>query len=137
MALSQPWLRSRRPWLIAGAIVIVLAIGGFTLAPLPQSPHLQGSTYGRSPGDYGAWWAWMAQRHTPVQRWQKPTDQLNRLTEPATLLRIDPQAIVTGSPQNSRGNLSPQDYQWVSQGNRIVYLGRWTSLSAAPFDQTV
>ncbi|MEB3160870.1 MAG: DUF4350 domain-containing protein [Synechocystis sp.] len=137
MASPLPLSRSRRLWLIAVTIAIVLVIGLFVLTPTSQSPQRQGSTYGRSPGDYGAWWTWMAQRNTPVQRWQKPIDQLDRLTEPATLLRIDPQAIVAGSSQSGRGTLSPQEYQWVSQGNRIVYLGRWARVSAAPFNQIV
>ena len=136
MVLSRSALRSRRIWLIAVAIAVVMVISVLIAAP-SQSQRLQGSTYGRSPGGYGAWWTWMAQNKTPVQRWQKAPNQLDRLPEPATLLRIDPQGIVSGSSQGSLGALSTQDRQWVSQGNRLVYLGHWASLSAAPFDQTV
>ena len=136
MALRLSRLQSRRYWLIALAIAIVMLASFLLLIP-HQSQRLQGSTYGRSPGGYGAWWAWMEQNHTPVQRWQKSPDQLITLTEPATLLRIDPQAIVSGSPQASLGSISTNDSQWVAKGNRLVYLGRWANLSAAPFDQTL
>ena len=100
MALRLSRLQSRRYWLIALAIAIVMLASFLLLIP-HQSQRLQGSTYGRSPGGYGAWWAWMEQNHTPVQRWQKSPDQLSTLTEPATLLRIDPQAIGTDISQAS------------------------------------
>jgi hypothetical protein len=79
----------------------------------------------------------MSEQNTPVQRWQKSPDQINTITKPSTLLRIDPQANLSGSPQSGFGSLSDKDYQWVSKGNRLVYLGRWASLSAAPFTQTL
>ncbi|MGA1621725.1 MAG: DUF4350 domain-containing protein [Synechocystis sp.] len=136
MALPLSLPRPQRLRLIALAIAVVMVMGLFILIPR-QPERFQGSTYGRSPGDYGAWLAWMATQNTPVQPWQKPSEQLSRLSQPATLLRVDPRAILSGSPQTLLGPLSSEDYDWVSQGNRIVYLGRWGNLSPAPFTQTV
>ncbi|AIE75448.1 hypothetical protein D082_29200 [Synechocystis sp. PCC 6714] len=98
---------------------------------------MQGSTYSNAPGGYGAWWQWMEQAGTPVQRWRKSGDKLQNLPGPATLLKIQPQAITNVAPYDDGGNITQQEYEWVGRGNRLVYLGRWAELTDAPFNQTV
>ena len=59
-------------WLPIAIFVMLL----LTLALAPrQSPERGGSTYSRDPDGYGAWYAYMEDRGTPVQRWRKsPSD---------------------------------------------------------------
>jgi hypothetical protein len=75
--------------------IALMALVLITLMAAPNTNLLRrGSTYGRSPGDYGAWYAFMQERNTPVQRWQKPLDELihpspgKSFPAPITLLRI-------------------------------------------------
>ncbi|HAJ62015.1 MAG TPA: DUF4350 domain-containing protein, partial [Cyanobacteria bacterium UBA8543] len=82
-------LSNRRLWLF-GAI----AIGAIILITLLTAPTRNkvssGSTYSRSPDGYGAWYAFMSERGTPVKRWRKPFDDLannQNAQPPTTLLR--------------------------------------------------
>lgn len=128
--------KSRRNLLII-LVIAVVALGAFFFVIPGKASHLQGSTYSTAPGGYGAWWQWMAEAGTPVERWRKPTEKLTTLSAPTTLLRINPQAIVDSAGQDNQGAISPDEHQWVAQGNRLVYLGRWAPLTAAPFGQTL
>ncbi|MCL1471602.1 DUF4350 domain-containing protein [Argonema antarcticum] len=57
-------------WLAALAVAVIILL---TLLAAPQNSKLNsGSTYSRSPDGYGAWYAFMEKRGTPVKRWQKP-----------------------------------------------------------------
>lgn len=117
--------------------IVVVAVGALLWTGPGRADHLQGSTYSTTPGGYGAWWQWMEKAGTPVQRWRKPGDQLGNLPTPVTLLRIDPRPIINIAPYEDGGNVTPQEWEWVAQGNRLVYLGRWAELTQAPFNQTV
>ena len=67
--------KNRRVWLIAALVVGTVAL--LSLFAAPQAANLQrGSTYSRAPDGYGAWFAYMQQQGTPVQRWQRPMDSL-------------------------------------------------------------
>ena len=100
-------------WLGAIAIgVIVLLI----LIAAPSTSQLNsGSTYSRAPDGYGAWYAFMQQRQTPVQRWQKPFSELLQEKRPITLLRIN--------SKFSKPWLDKQEQEWVEKGNTLVTLG--------------
>lgn len=128
--------KSRRNLLIILAIAVV-ALGAFFLVIPGRASHLQGSTYSTEPWGYGAWWQWMADAGTPVERWRKPGGKLTTLSTPATLLKVNPQAIVDGAGYDNGGSIDQDEHQWITQGNRLVYLGRWAPLTAAPFGQTV
>jgi hypothetical protein len=69
-------LSNRRLW-IFGAIAIG-AIILITLLAAPANNQLNsGSTYNRAaPDGYGAWYAFMSERGTPIQRWRKPFEDL-------------------------------------------------------------
>ncbi|WP_228015622.1 DUF4350 domain-containing protein [Synechocystis salina] len=128
--------KSRRNLIIVLAIAVV-AVGALLWAGTGRADHLQGSTYSTNPGGYGAWWQWMEQRGNPVERWRKPGDELTNLPTPVTLLRIDPRPITNIAPDGDGGNVTPQEWEWVASGNRLVYLGRWAELTEAPFNQTL
>jgi len=76
-------------WLPIAIFVMLL----LTLALAPrQSPERGGSTYSRDPDGYGAWYAYMEDRGTPVQRWRKSPDDWENYalaqSQPITLIQI-------------------------------------------------
>ena len=104
---------NRARWLGAialGAIVLL------TLVAAPSTSHLNsGSTYSRAPDGYGAWYAFMQQRGTPVKRWQKPFSSLLQQEASTTLLRV-----------NSRSEpplIEEKERDWLKKGNTLVVLG--------------
>lgn len=117
----------RRLWLFGlitvGAIIII------TLMAAPANNKLSsGSTYNRSPDGYGAWYAFMSQRGTPIQRWQKPFEDLvtnKNVKVPITLLRVNsnPKPI----------NLSLKEENWLKAGNTLVILGVNQPVTKASF----
>ncbi|NES66356.1 MAG: DUF4350 domain-containing protein, partial [Okeania sp. SIO2D1] len=99
-------------------ILIAIAIGAIFLLTVFAAPTRDklssGSTYSRNPNGYGAWYAFMNQRGTPVERWEKPVEQLLQLKRdrfPATLVRVNSELQMF--PQ-----LSPEENSWVEQGNK-------------------
>jgi hypothetical protein len=123
-------LSKRRLWLF-GAIAIG-AIILLTLLAAPTNNRLNsGSTYNRAPEGYGAWYAFMAERGTPVQRWRKPFEDLanNKEAEPPiTLLRVN--SALT------KKTLSNMEQDWVKSGNTLVILGVHQPVTEAAFSTT-
>lgn len=120
--------------------VLVLVVLTLFLAPR-ESAVGSGSTYSRFPSGYGAWYAYMAERGTPVQRWEKPTDIFLTVpaegaaapalpSEPITLLQIQ---------SGFNPSVSPivYDKAWLSQGNALVQVGIRTRVTNAPFESAI
>ncbi|HEY9652686.1 MAG TPA: DUF4350 domain-containing protein [Coleofasciculaceae cyanobacterium] len=122
-------LSNRRLWIL-GAIAII-AIILITLLAAPGNNKLNsGSTYNRAPDGYGAWYAFMAERNTPVQRWRKPFEDLAKnqtFKPPITLLQIQSGFNLTGDI------LSEDEQNWVEKGNTLVRLGVSQPVTEAPF----
>ncbi|MGI0488294.1 DUF4350 domain-containing protein [Pantanalinema rosaneae CENA516] len=121
-------LNKRQIWIIA-IVLLMLIVMTIVMAPSGGSRQLtQGSTYSRSPDGYGAWYAFMQERDTPLQRWQKP---LKTLFQPSqarsnlTLLRI-------GNGVERLG-MQPLEEEWVKRGNVLVLLGVQARSTEAPF----
>jgi hypothetical protein len=117
---------------IAIAVIIIV-----TLVAAPRSNKLlSGSTYGRNPDGYGAWYAFMAERQTPVKRWQKPFTDFteNEDVNKGTFIRINSQLDISSLPGDlvSR-TLIGEGYEWVQQGNTFVILGVAQPATAANF----
>jgi len=120
---------TRRQWWMLGLALAAIVL--LTLLAAPNSGNLRrhGSTYSRSPDGYGAWYAFMQQRGTPVQRWQRSLQSLTNATHPAfqkpiTLLRVS----------NRTSALSTDGLRdWVAQGNVLILLGVSEPVSDAPF----
>ncbi|MBW4579739.1 MAG: DUF4350 domain-containing protein [Tildeniella nuda ZEHNDER 1965/U140] len=73
-------LSKRQIWLLAIALATLIIISLFAA---PGGKRLQsGSTYGRSPDGYGAWYALMESRGVTIHRWQKPLKSLFQPSEP-------------------------------------------------------
>src|SRR4028119_885709 len=117
----------RRLWLFGaialGAIILI------TLLAAPANNKLNsGSTYGRAPDGYGAWYAFMSERGTPIQRWQKPFEDLadsEDINPPITLLRV--YSTLTAQ------ELSEKERDWIKSGNTLVLLGVHQPVTDAPF----
>lgn len=119
-------LSRRKLWVFGGIAIIAIILITLIAAPT-QNQIISGSTYGRSPDGYGAWYAFMSDRKTPVQRWQKTFEYLARTQQntPITLLRI-------------YGNLSypaigDAEERWLKAGNTLIILGVRSSVTEAPF----
>lgn len=121
-------LNKRQIWIIA-IVLLTLVMMTILMAPSGGSSRLtQGSTYSRSPDGYGAWYAFMQERGTPLQRWQQP---LKTLLQPSqdgakrTVLRI-------GNGIERLG-ISATEEGWVKRGNVLVLLGSRARSTDAPF----
>lgn len=108
-----------------GAIVLGVIVL-LTLIAAPSNSHLNtGSTYNRAPNGYGAWYAFMQQRGTPIQRWQKPFSNLLEEKRSITLLRVNSQTDVPV--------LAQMEQDWVKKGNTLVILGVQGRVTEAAF----
>jgi len=125
----------KRRWLWLGAIAVGVMILLTLLAAPNTSQSNNGSTYGRAPDGYGAWYAFMQQQGTPVKRWQKPFEQLPGVSDvkaaetpvknPITFLRVN---------SHPGGNfLYSEERDWVEKGNTLVLLGVRSPVTKASF----
>ncbi|HEY9859002.1 MAG TPA: DUF4350 domain-containing protein [Candidatus Obscuribacterales bacterium] len=132
MNLAQN-LSRRQMWfglLVIGAIVLLTLLAAPT-----QNVSRSGSTYSRAPDGYGAWYSFMSERGTPIQRWQQPFDQLTK--KPASSQPgSDGQGKITLLQINSelRGaSLDDSQKAWVEAGNTLVVLGAHAPVTDATF----
>ncbi len=113
----------KRRWIIFGMIVLgVMLLLTLIFAPT-QNSTTQGSTYGRRPGDYGAWYQWMRDQGVEIQRWQKPFQDLPT-DSPHTLIQVYP---------NLKDYMTQNQENWVKQGNTLIILGQRKPVTQAPF----
>jgi Domain of unknown function (DUF4350) len=121
----------RRNWIV-GAIVLGTIIL-LTLAMAPGAKNLAGSTFGRGPDGYGAWYTFMEKQGTPLERWKRPLKELFSQSQQATVLQIyDGAALesldtVTESLADPRAEDKLTD--WIKQGNTLVVMGLGTPVS--------
>lgn len=121
-------LSNRRLWLF-GAIAIGAIIALSFLAAPASNKVSSGSTYSRSPDGYGAWYAFMSERGTPVKRWRKPFGDLannQNAKPPITLLRVNTRLTDL--------NLYGKEQDWLKKGNTLVILGVHQPVTEAPFN---
>ena len=101
---------SRRLWLFIGLFIGVIIL--LTLLVAPTSNHsLSGSTFSVSPDGYAAWYEFMKERKTPIERWQKPFAALAE-KKSITLLRI--------SSKSPDFLVNKMQEEWVKKGNNLV-----------------
>jgi hypothetical protein len=122
----------RRNWII-GAIILGTIIF-LTLAMAPGAKNSAGSTFGRGPDGYGAWYAFMEKRGTPLERWKRPLKELFGQSQQATVLQI-----YDGTASDSLNTTIPslidsKDSKeglaaWIKRGNTLVVLGLDTPIS--------
>lgn len=117
----------RRLWLVGAIAIGVVVLITFLAAPASNKLN-SGSTYGRGPEGYGAWYAYMEQRGTPVTRWRKPLEDLAKeknAKPPITFLRVTSQLVWN--------SLDSQEYKWVEKGNTLVIVGVLQPATEASF----
>ncbi|MEQ8467774.1 DUF4350 domain-containing protein [Coleofasciculus sp. E1-EBD-02] len=108
--------------LSAIAIAVLILI---TLVAAPANNQLNsGSTYSRAPDGYGAWYTFMAERGTPIQRWQKPLSEFGDRQD-VTLLRVHSRLV----PHQ----LGSTEDNWVKKGNTLVIVGVHQPVTEAAF----
>lgn len=128
---------SRRQIIILAIALLSLVLLTLFLAPSSGNVRQYGSTYSRVPQGYGAWYAFMEKRGTPLQRWQRPLSDLYD-TSPTKSISQKSSATIPKSSitmiRISDGSdfLVPND-EWVKRGNVLVLLGTKPRVTNAPF----
>jgi hypothetical protein len=113
---------------IWGLVLVGVSLILLTLLSAPGGTGQQhGSTYGRTPDGYGAWYTYMQRQGTPVRRWQKPFDQL--LVAPNDSRRT----LIQVSDENSPAIVTSKVSKWVAKGNVLILLGVRVPVTKAPF----
>ncbi|WP_347239465.1 DUF4350 domain-containing protein [Microcoleus sp. FACHB-68] len=135
-------LSKRRLWMLGAIAIAVIALLTLFLAP-STSQQSAGSTYSRSPDGYGAWYAFMEKRGTPVQRWKKPLADLPEFSTQASELIIEEQGeksqfqnsitLLQVNSQMSGEKISKKEKQWIEKGNTLVILGVPSGITEAAF----
>ncbi|MBE9045711.1 DUF4350 domain-containing protein [Pleurocapsales cyanobacterium LEGE 10410] len=124
----------QRKWLFVGIAIAVIVI--LILIAAPNSggrKNDSGSTYGRKPDGYGAWYEYMSDKKVPIERWRKPFSQLiEGDIQEVTYVQIHSKADFQLSRLSSSA-LSSSEKEWVSQGNTLVIIGEHQPATAAPF----
>jgi hypothetical protein len=117
--------RQNRKWFMLALVIGVVIVLTLFLAPR-NNPLRSGSTFNRAPDGYGAWYADLEKQGVPVQRWRKPTQDLSTSTDAngQIFVQINPPPLY---------ELSPDDQQWIEQGNTWILLGAPALVSPAPF----
>ncbi|MEC4986145.1 MAG: DUF4350 domain-containing protein [Oscillatoria sp. PMC 1068.18] len=119
---------SRRRLVILGAIALAVIFLLSLIAAPSQSQLNSGSTYGRAPDGYGAWYAYMQAQGTEIQRWEKPFQELlesESINSPITFVRVFSLLTEQGFYDFSR--------DWVAKGNTLVILGVEKPVTEADF----
>lgn len=124
----------QRKWLWIGIAIAVIIILTLVAAPNSSRKNDSGSTYGRSPDGYGAWYAYMTKQEIPIQRWRKPFSQLiEDNVQDATYLKIlSKRDYLLGFI-----DVSSKEVDWISQGNTLAVIGKSEPATAAPFTSLI
>lgn len=121
----------RRNWIV-GAIVLGTIIL-LTLAMAPGAKNLAGSTFGRGPDGYGAWYAFMEKQGTPLERWKRPLKELFSQSQQATVLQIYDGAALESLDTVTESLADPRTEDkltdWIKRGNTLVVMGLGTPVS--------
>ncbi len=125
----------QRKWLLMVMAIAVIVI--LTLIAAPNSGSRKndsGSTYGRSPDGYGAWYEYMSQQEISIKRWRKPFSQfIQDHGQDITYVQILSKAdFLQGAIR-----LAESELNWVSQGNTLVIIGKYEPATAAPFESLI
>ncbi|MBW4536677.1 MAG: DUF4350 domain-containing protein [Pleurocapsa minor HA4230-MV1] len=123
----------QRKWLWMGIAIAVIII--LTLVAAPNSGRNDsGSTYGKSPDGYGAWYEYMSKKEIPLKRWRKPFAQfIEADVQDATYLKILSQSDYLLSLEG----ISSTESNWIGQGNTLVIIGKSEPATAAPFNSSI
>ncbi len=121
----------QRQWLLAAMAIAVIIVLTLIAAPNSNgSKNNSGSSYGRTPDGYGAWYEYMSKKEIPIKRSQKPFAQfIKDNNQGVTYIKIHSKADFLSSTLD----LSKHESSWVEKGNTLVILGVNLPATAAPF----
>jgi hypothetical protein len=130
----------QRKWLLMVMAIAVIVI--LTLIAAPNSggrKNDSGSTYGRSPDGYGAWYEYMSQQEIPIKRWRKPFSQFTQdnVTQDNGQDITYVQILSKADFLQGAISLAESELNWVSQGNTLVIIGKYEPATAAPFESLI
>ncbi len=117
---------AQRRWWFGGILLATLVM--LTLLIAPSGKNTAGSTFGKSPDGYGAWYAFMEKQGVAIERWQKPATELftaQAPPKPITLLQI--------YSEQPRSTYNLETEKWLKQGNTLVILGIHAPVTPAAF----
>lgn len=149
---------NRRAWIALSIALATLVVLSAIAAPSSTRLHT-GSTYGRAPDGYGAWFAYMQAQGTPVQRWQRPSEDLfnppdSNLPEATPISTYAQRPEHNSEPGSGGGSsldnrpaepmtlvgiaplveqLIRPDEDWLRRGNVLVLVGVRSPVTGAPF----
>ena len=126
-------MKRRKLWIWGVIAISVMVI--LTLFSAPNNNKIMaGSTYGKKPDGYGAWYEYMIAKGADIQRWQRPFSDFLKYQkaqnqeDKVTYLQIVP-------PQRpDLASFSKKQYDWVAQGNTLVILSKREPATAASFN---
>lgn len=119
------------------AVAIALVIGLIVAIAPSMNTLRRGTTYGRSPADYGAWYDYLEAQGAVVQRWRRPVadlvDQLADQADPETPLPT----LIQIYPSLQSAWRHVQGTEWTAAGYRLIVLGVRTPVTQADFTATL
>lgn len=135
--------RIQRRWLWFALAIVAVALLMLLSTLSPQNPVLaSGSTYTRQPAGYAAWFAYMEERGTPVQRWQRPLEEWiepqatpdgELAKKSSDTLDPNPRVLLQIFPNVVPRGISYREREWVARGNTLFVLGLLEDVTEAPF----
>ncbi len=121
----------RRNWIV-GAIILGTIVF-LTLAMAPGAKNSAGSTFGRGPDGYGAWYAFMEKRGTPLERWKRPLTELFSQSQQTTVLQIYDGKALESLDTVTESLIDPKKEEgiaaWIKRGNTLVVMGLSTPVA--------
>jgi Domain of unknown function (DUF4350) len=118
---------ANRRWWFGGILLATLIL--LTVLVAPGGRNTVGSTFGRGPDGYGAWYAFMEKQGVSIARWQKPAKELFTVAQnqkPMTVLQIYNQPV----PESAYSAIAEK---WLQQGNTLIMLGVKAPVTPAAF----
>ena len=124
--MTARWQNNRYVWL--GLIALVVLCFLLVIFAPSSGIKVSGSTYSRAPEGYLGWYSYMQERGTPVQRWQRPSEELLDAGEgsASTLVRI-----YSGLVSDSVVLAPAWVDDWLAAGNTLVALGALSAYGAS------
>ncbi len=113
-------LNPRQWWTFALTTIALILLA---LINAPSSPQSVGSSYGKTPEGYGAWYDYMEKNGAAIDRLRKPanTEFFNENSKNTTFLQI--------AVDNTSFTEQPINTDWIAKGNRWVIIGATQSRS--------
>lgn len=130
--MTLRWQSNRYIWL--GLITLVVLCFCLVIFAPSSGIKVSGSTYSRAPEGYLGWYTYMEKRGTPVQRWQRPAQELLEAEAVDSAAGTHTLVQIYSGLVSESLVLSPDWVdEWLATGNTLVALGIQRSVTEADF----